>query len=41
MKKPNRRKYLVTGYEETFENHALVNQMLDAQGLSEEGRRLI
>lgn len=40
-KKPNRRKYLVTGYEETFEDHALVNQMLDAQGLSEEGRRLI
>ncbi|PEU03184.1 hypothetical protein [Bacillus cereus] len=40
-KKPNRRKYLVTGYEETFEDHALVNQMLEAPELSEEGRRLI
>ncbi|MCU5094059.1 hypothetical protein [Bacillus wiedmannii] len=40
-KKPNRRKYLVTGYEETFEDHALVNQMLEAPGLSEEGCRLL
>ncbi|MES5917727.1 hypothetical protein QCI44_06655 [Bacillus cereus group sp. RP37] len=40
-KKPNRRKYLVTGYEETFEDHVLVNQMLEAPGLSEEERRLI
>ncbi|PEJ54651.1 hypothetical protein CN676_07065 [Bacillus wiedmannii] len=40
-KKPNRRKYLVTGYEETFESHVLVNQMLEAPGLSEEERRLI
>ena len=41
MKKPNRRKYLVTGYEETFEDHALVNQMLEAPELSEEERQLI
>ncbi|PFK48650.1 hypothetical protein [Bacillus cereus] len=40
-KKPSRRKYLVTGYEETFEDHALVNQMLQAPELSEEERRLM
>lgn len=40
-KKPNRRKYLVTGYEETFEDHALVNEMLEAPGLGEEERRLL
>ncbi|PFN23384.1 hypothetical protein COJ50_17280 [Bacillus cereus] len=41
MKKTSRRKYLVTGYEETFEDHALVNQILQAPELSEEERRLI
>lgn len=40
-KKANRRKYLVTGYEETFEDHTLVNQILHAPELSEEGRQLI
>ncbi|MDA1612209.1 hypothetical protein PDK26_13335 [Bacillus cereus] len=41
MKKKNRRKYLVTGYEEMFEDYALVNQMLQAPELSEEEHRLI
>ncbi|MEH7456554.1 hypothetical protein V7183_04825, partial [Bacillus sp. JJ1127] len=41
-KTPARRKYLITGYEEdAFEKHVLVNEMLEAPGISEEERRLL
>jgi hypothetical protein len=38
----NRRKYLITGYEDdTLENYVLVSAMLEAPSLSEDARRLL